>query len=192
MPPPASDLLVRVARPDEYQAIGALTVLGYEADGYLTRPDGSYDTEYAAWLADAAARGRGDTLLVAVLHDELIGTVTWCPFGSASAQLAREPHQGELRTLSVAPAGRGRGVGRALVDTCVERARATGVREVVLCSLDEMLPAHRLYLSMGFRRRPDLDWSPADGVHLLGFSIDIAAGAEALPGGEQSTTDRAR
>lgn len=184
VPPPGSDLLVRVARPDEYQVIGALTVLGYEADGYLTLPDGSYDTGYADWLADAAARGRGDTLLVAALGHDVVGTVTWCPVGSASAQLAREPHQGELRTLSVPPAGRGRGVGRALVQACLDRARAMGLTEVVLCSRDVMLPAHRLYRSMGFDRRPDLDWSPVDGVHLLGFSIDLAAPTVALAGGE--------
>lgn len=173
VPPPASELVVRVAREDEYGAVGALTVDGYDADGHLSFPDGSYDHGYAGWLADAAARGRNDTLLVATAGGELVGTVTWCPFGSASAQLANAPHQGELRTLAVVPAGRGRGVGRALVEACLDRARTAGLTEVLLCSLDEMLPAHRLYAAMGFVRRPDLDWSPEPGVRLLGFSIEL-------------------
>jgi ribosomal protein S18 acetylase RimI-like enzyme len=166
-------VIVRLAREDEYEAIGALTVAGYDADGYLTFPDGTYDHGYAGWLADAAARGRHDVLLVATIGDDLVGTVTWCPFGSASAQQARAPHQGEFRTLSVDPAARGRGVGRALVEACLDRARASGLTEVLLCSLAEMLPAHRLYTALGFGRRPELDWSPEPGVRLLAFSLDV-------------------
>jgi len=173
VPPPASDVAVRVAREDEYAAVGALTVAGYDADGYLVFPDGSYDHVYAGWLADAAARGRDDVLLVATAGDELWGTITWCPFGSASSQLAQHPHQGEFRTLSVDPAARGRGVGRALVAACLGRARAAGLTEVLLCSLSDMLPAHRLYTSLGFARRPELDWCPEPGVDLWAFSIDM-------------------
>jgi ribosomal protein S18 acetylase RimI-like enzyme len=150
-----------------------LTVAGYDADGYLTYPDGSYDDGYAGWLADAASRGRADVLAVATIDEQIVGTVTWCPYGSPSAQLALAPHQGEFRTLSVDPGTRGRGVGRALVEWCLERARTSGLTEVVLCSLDEMAPAHRLYLSMGFRRRPELDWSPEPAVRLLAFSLSL-------------------
>lgn len=171
MRPPASDVVIRLAREDEHGTVGELTVAGYDADGYLTYPDGSYDDGYAAWLADAASRARDDVLLVATIDERIVGTVTWCPYGSASAQLAVAPHQGEFRTLSVDPAARGRGVGRTLVEACLARARSAGLTEVLLCSLDEMLPAHRLYASMGFVRRPELDWSPEPDVRLLAFSL---------------------
>ncbi|MCW2749227.1 MAG: family N-acetyltransferase, partial [Aeromicrobium sp.] len=101
-----SEIQVRIAREDEYAAVGALTVAGYDADGYLHRPDGSYDHGYAGWLADTSPRGRHSVLLVAVEGDELLGTVTWCPPGSPDRELAVADHQGEFRTLSVAPEGR--------------------------------------------------------------------------------------
>ena len=82
-------------------------------------------------------------------------------------------NQGEFRTLSVAPEGRRRGVGRALVVDCIDRARATGLTEVLLCSLSVMAPAHALYESLGFVRRPELDWSPLPGVLLWAFSLDL-------------------
>lgn len=154
MPRPASDVDVRVAREDELAAVGALTVAGYDADDYLRLPDGSYDHEYAAWLVDAAARAEDAVLLVATLGDELVGTVTWCPYGSSSAQLARDPHQGEIRTLSVAPTARRRGVARALVAECPRTA-------------------HRLYASLGFVRRTELDWDPVPAVHLWAFSLAL-------------------
>jgi GNAT superfamily N-acetyltransferase len=175
VPPPASDLVVRVVHDDEHDAVGRLTVAGYDADGHLQRADGTYDHEYAAWIGDVAGRAGDSEVLVAVDGDRLVGTVTWCPPGSASAQLARQPHQGEFRTLAVDPRQRGRGVGRALVEACVERARRAGLGEVLLCSLAEMTTAHRLYLSMGFVRRPDLDWSPLPTVRLWGFGLTLDA-----------------
>lgn len=170
----ASEVLVRPAREEEYAAVGALTVAGYDADGHLTLPDESADTSYADWLADAAARAADGAILVAVEGRTLLGTVTWCPYGSRLAELARSPHQGEFRTLSVSPQARRRGVARALVEACFERARSAGMTEMVLCSLTSMLPAHRLYASFGFVRRPDLDWSPMPGVELWAFSAPVA------------------
>lgn len=173
VPPQASDLVVRPAREDEWDGAGALTVEGYDANGYLIKPDGSYDDEYAGWLGDGAARGRTGNLLVAVDATGLLGTATWCPPGSPYRELATEDHQGEFRTLSVAPHARGRGIGRALVADCIQRARAAGLSEMLLCSLTEMAPAHHLYVSFGFARRPELDWSPTAGVDLWAFSLAL-------------------
>lgn len=167
------DIVVRPAHPDELKAVGALTIAGYDSEGYLVLPDGGYDHDYAAWLGDATSRSRDGGLLVAVDGDDLLGTTTWCPPGSPHRDLATRPDQGEFRTLSVSPAARHRGVGRALVTECLRLARIDGLDEVLLCSLPEMTPAHRLYGSMGFLRRPDLDWSPIPGVTLWGFSIAL-------------------
>lgn len=185
-----SDFQLRLALPHEADTVGALTVAGYDADAYLTLADGSYDQEYADWLADGATRARDGVLIVAVSSeaargpapppgddDHLLGTVTWCPPGSPFRELAIRDDQGEIRTLSVAPEARGRGVGSALVDWCIEEARTTDLAEILLSTLPEMTPAHRLYESRGFVRRPELDWSPFPDVLLWGFSLALADGA---------------
>jgi ribosomal protein S18 acetylase RimI-like enzyme len=181
-----SDFQLRPALPSEAEAVGALTLAAYDADGYLVNPDGSYDHDYAGWLADGATRARDGVLIVAVQSeaargpapppgdgDILLGTVTWCPPGSPFRELSTRDDQGEFRTLSVAPEARGRRVGSALVDWCITEARATGLTEILLCSLPEMTPAHRLYESRGFVRRADLDWTPFPGVDLWGFSLTL-------------------
>lgn len=165
---------VRRARTEEAAAVGALTVAGYDAEGYLVLPDGSYDSGYAGWLADALTRSRDGELMVAVdADDALLGTVTWCPPGSPLRELSSAADQAEIRTLSVSPEARGRRAGSLLVDWCLAEARRTGLRQVLLSSLPAMAPAHRLYTSRGFRRRPDLDWSPHPGVDLWAFSLDL-------------------
>ncbi len=167
-------LVVRPARPDEFAAVGALTVAAYDEAGHLVMPDGSYDHSYAGWLADAAMRGGDERLLVAVGDDDQpLGTVLWCPPGSPHRDLVSETHQGELRTLAVSPQARHRGIARLLVDECLRRAHDLGLTQIWLCSLPEMKPAHQLYASYGFVRRPERDWSPVADVQLWAFCVDL-------------------
>jgi GNAT superfamily N-acetyltransferase len=168
-----SDFLLRLALPGEADAVGALTVAGYDADSFLTLADGSFDHRYADWLADGRTRARDGVLMVAVDDEALLGTVTWCPPGSPFREISTSDDQGEIRTLSVAPEARGRGVGSALVDWCIEEAGTTGLAEILLSTLPAMTTAHRLYESRGFVRRPELDWSPFPDVALWGFSLAL-------------------
>jgi ribosomal protein S18 acetylase RimI-like enzyme len=161
---------VRPARADDLARIGALTVEAYVVDGFVTEDDG-----YAEHLRDAASRAREAEVYVAALPgrpDTVAGTVTFCPEGSPWCEVAG-PGEGEFRMLAVAPEARRQGVAEALVSVCVERATELGYRAVVLSSLPAQRPAQRLYERLGFRRTPDLDWSPQPGVDLLAFRLDL-------------------
>jgi len=157
-----------LARPNEWAAIGDLTVDAYAADGFL---DGTDD--YADQLRDAAGRADHAELWVAADDTGVLGTVTYCPPGSRYGELATGPDQGEFRMLAVAPAGRRRGIGRALVEHCIARSRALGHRELLLCSSTPMLTAHRLYGTLGFDRAPELDWSPLPSIKLIAFRLTL-------------------
>lgn len=152
--------------------MGAVTVRAYAADGLLLADD-----PYAVRLADVADRAVRAQVWVAEVGGVVVGTVTWCPPGSAYRELAARDDQSEFRMLAVDPAARGRGVARLLVDACLQRAHADGAGEVVLSSLPEMLAAHRLYAAYGFTRAPELDWvvpdTPGDGVALWGFRLPL-------------------
>jgi GNAT superfamily N-acetyltransferase len=165
-PPGPAEVVVRPARRDELDAAGDAVRAAYVADrlahgGYL-------DT-----LADARTRARDATVVVAVDPDgTVLGTVTFALPGSRWAQLARDG-EAEFRALGVRPTARGRGIGLALTRWCVEEARRVGATRLVLCSLDTMHAAHRIYVALGFRRRPDLDWEPQPGALLLGFELEL-------------------
>jgi GNAT superfamily N-acetyltransferase len=166
--------VVRPARPEEYGLVGRLTVEAYRADGLLDAANLPVESGYEAQLRDAARRAREAELWVAAAEDgQILGTVTWCPRGSPWRQLARRDDQAEFRMLSVGPAGRRRGVGRALVEACVSRARQDGMSEIVIWSHPRMTGAHLLYSSMHFERTSDLDGIPAHGVQLWGFRLDL-------------------
>ena len=150
-------MILRRAQPEEFAAVGRLTLAAYVADGYLDN-----DHEYAA------------ELIVAVdpTTHELLGTVTFCLAGSHYAEVSR-PGEAEFRMLAVAPAARGQGIGHALARWCVDRAREQGCTAVVLSSLDQMHAAHRLYERMGFRRLPERDWFPTPEITLVSYVLDL-------------------
>jgi len=164
-----SDLRVRLARPEEYAAVGEVTVAAYREDGYLLGPA----DPYADHLRDVATRACEAELWVATDNDAVLGAVTFCPYGSPWGELAHKG-EGEFRMLAVAPHARGRGVGDALVRVCLDRSRALGYDAVVLSSLPQMTAAHRLYERHGFARQPRRDWTPYPGVELWAFGLALS------------------
>ena len=135
----AAGLVVRLAEPREYDAVGELTVAAYRGDGFL-----SGDIDYVGSLRDAASRAKHADLLVALRQiltrsTEPAGTVTFCQPGSRYAELSVDG-EAEFRMLAVDSRYRGRGVGEALVRACADRARDDGCRRLVCCSRPTCTP----------------------------------------------------
>ncbi len=151
--------------------MGEITVQGYVHDGFLEPDDG-----YVNHLRDAAQRARDAELWVALLDGVVVGSVTFCPPGSALRELGRDG-EGEFRMLAVSPDARRRGVARALVAACFDRCRDLGLDAMVLCSMPVMTKAHALYTSFGFVRDDSLDWEPEPGILLLGFRTAVGPAA---------------
>lgn len=123
-------------------------------------------TDAEVWVADVD----GDPT-----HDAggiVVGTFTWAPRGSSQREIAQDD-EAEFRMLAVAPWAQGRGVGRALVEAVIERARREGYAAVVLSSATWMTQAHALYTGLGFRRTPELDWSPMPGTDLVAYRLGL-------------------
>ena len=159
-----ADLVIRHVRPEEYEALGDLTVAAYREFGHL-------DEGYSAHIRDVATRAALVPVLVAVdPRDAVVGGVTYVP-GPGTPWSEREgDDEAGFRMLAVDPAAQGRGAGRRLVLACMERARRDGRRGMVLLTLPSMTKAHHLYEALGFRRDPDRDWYEEDLV-LFAFAI---------------------
>lgn len=155
---------IRLVRPPELSALGAITVAAYTAlPGHIDEPD------YEAELADVGPRAEVATVLVAVEGSVVLGGVTFVPNDHNPMAEHGVGGAASIRMLAVAGTAQGRGVGQALVEACLDQARAAGTKEVVLHSTEWMATAHRLYRRLGFLRAVELDGEPVPGVRLLGF-----------------------
>jgi ribosomal protein S18 acetylase RimI-like enzyme len=150
----------------EADAAGRVAESAYFSDGFI-------EEEYRPTLRDGRSRARDATLLVAVEGDgQVVGTVTYVRPGEPYAEVSR-PGEAEFRMLGVDPRAQGRGVGRALVQACVDRARSEGATALVMCTDIHMQTAQGLYQRMGFRRAPDRDWVPTEIITLVGYELPL-------------------
>ena len=158
---------VRVAEPAEYEAAGKIVAEAFFADGQLDAPDSAF---YADVLRDVTHRAEAAEVLVALDSGVLLGCVTFVPRGGPMADIAQDG-EAEIRMLGVAPDAQGRGAGTALMHACI--ARAAGARRIVLSTQTVATGSHRLYRRLGFVREPARDWTPAAGVDLLCYVLEL-------------------
>ncbi|MBI4672503.1 MAG: GNAT family N-acetyltransferase [Chloroflexi bacterium] len=80
----------------------------------------------------------------------------------------------EVRLLAVAPPARGQGIGAALMQACIQRARQAGYPSLALHTADVMAIAMHMYEQMGFVRALELDFSPLQGALIKGYRLALA------------------
>jgi ribosomal protein S18 acetylase RimI-like enzyme len=129
--------------------------------------------EYFAWLGPegwftdieaelAALPGGYEALLVARLDGEAAGCVALKQLPDTAC---------EMKRLYVRPSARSSGLGRALVEASIVRARELGYRKLRLDTLPRMDAARALYLSLGFRSTKRYNDNPIEGV--LFFELEL-------------------
>jgi len=169
------DLRIRDAYPDERPAIRHLTLAAYE--------------EYAAVMEPSAWTGLREAVVSALESEQpadrivaergglLVGSVMLFPAarGEPGGKVPG-PSWPELRVLAVPPEERGSGIGRALVDECVRRARGRGAAELGLYTSQSLAPAIRMYEAMGFIRAPAHDFRPAGAELVTAYRLPLASG----------------
>ena len=172
---PMTAIELRRARREEFEALGQLTVEAYAGLPDMPGPDEI--PEYYASLRDVAGRAAqpGAEVLVAVdSSGKLLGGVTF--FGDmryyGADVAAHVTDAAGFRMLAVGPERRNHGLGRALTTACIQRARELGRSQLVLHTTEVMQLAKGLYVRMGFKRSPDLDFGP-DGFTVLGFRLKL-------------------
>jgi GNAT superfamily N-acetyltransferase len=113
-------------------------------------------------LARAAHFAKETELLVAEDDGVAVGFVCYVGPGRDREDIF-DPSWALMRLLSVDPAARGRGIGRALSEATIERARRDGASVIALHTSPVMSVALGMYLRMGFihtRAIPDRNGLP--------------------------------
>lgn len=140
--------------PEHAEGFAALVVdtlpeFGFEHDPELDRDLDDPGKTYAAlWIALAAGH--------------VVGSIALRDLGGDAY---------ELKRMYLRSAHRGRGVGKRLLATALDWARANGVRVVRLDTTERMVAARRLYESEGFVRVPGE--APRQGQQRLLYELTL-------------------
>lgn len=142
-------LVVRVAEPADAAVLSELLQHYHERTeaekvAHGLQESGPLAPRYAAEVADPAAAFAGATVLLARRAGAALGMV----------MLSLDEAEGEIKRLWVEPAGRGAGVGSALIAAAASRAAAVGAASLRLSVWDWRDDALRLYAARGFVPAP--------------------------------------
>lgn len=131
--------------------IAALLTKVYVEGGFTPREEAN------SLFEPSAVRQRGT--IIGARHKQssaLSGLVIVAPHGSPACRFAKM-NEGEVHLLGVMPEYRGHGLGRRLVEACIERARRLGWSKLILWTQLSMKPAQALYESAGFLHADDFE-----------------------------------
>lgn len=125
---------------------------------------------YAEKLAlSFPVRGKdeGEELWVAEAQGQLLGCIMLCR--------SDDPDAGQLRLFLVDKECRGQGVGRALTEALLQRAREVGYKRIVLWTASPLTAAIHQYEKLGFEqteRVENTEWS-LDGELLYEIKMEL-------------------
>lgn len=137
---------VRAAQLHHFPAIANLNVEAYRE--YAANLTADAWTTLQANLRSPETLAQRTTFLITVLSGELAGFVAYCPPGNSRSPIPSD--WASVLLLAVSPRYRRQGVGRSLLQTCIQHAREDGAQTIGLFTSELMASAHQLYDSLGF------------------------------------------
>ena len=150
--------VVRSIRPRDLRTVR--TVIAEANEEFRGVAPAGFFHSYVASTADIEGRlAQGAMVFVAEHEGILVGSVSYYRDANDEGMgVAFPPGTAGIRATAVHPGARTLGIGHALVQACVEQARADAAAAIALHTASFMRAAIRLYESFGFQRVPTYDY----------------------------------
>ena len=155
--------VIRDFRQSDTTRVNALAIRAFEQfkDAYQDWP------ALQAKIGDLSALANVGEVIVAEVEGQIVGAVAYVGPGAPKAAFFR-PEWSIMRMLVVDPDSRGRGIGRALAEECLRRAKRDHASVFALHTSELMQVALPMYERMGFRRA-----SSAPAIHGVEYGIYV-------------------
>jgi GNAT superfamily N-acetyltransferase len=167
---------IRDAHADELDEVAGLLEAAYAQYG---PPESSSDDlvkafeEYQHELRDVRSRLADSVLIVAENDGRIAGAVTFYPPGEEKKAEGWPKEWAAFRLLAVHPKARGLGIGKALTEECLRRARDLGATTMGLHTTVVMDVARVMYERMGFTRFPENDFQITDDFTVMAYRLAL-------------------
>ncbi|WP_018126857.1 GNAT family N-acetyltransferase [Balneola vulgaris] len=171
-----SSFIIREAQPEEHQALGAIMVDVYSSLEGFPQPDEK--PGYYQMLQNVGELTQKESISIFVAlssTDKVLGGVVYMrrlkDYG-APGLVTTIPQASGFRLLAVLPETRGMGVGKALIQKCIDQTKVDGNQQLIIHSTEFMKVAWGMYERMGFSRFPDIDFQQGQ-LNVYGFKLNI-------------------
>ena len=165
---------IREITNNEYVTLGEMMVTIYSSlDGF---PSPQQQPSYYEMLGNIGKLNEqvNTQVLIAIDHDKsLLGGIVYFSDMSAygsGGKATLEKNASGIRLLGVSAKARGKGVGKALANQCLQLARNVGNKQVILHTTDAMQVAWKMYQNLGFERAIELDFMQQE-LQVYGFRL---------------------
>ncbi|KIC01061.1 acetyltransferase [Flavobacterium sp. JRM] len=165
---------IRNAKANEFEEIGKLMVLVYsQLEGF---PKESEQPNYYKMLANIGdlTTNPETELLVAVSSDnKIVGGVVYfgdIQYYGSGGIATKEKNTSGFRLLAVDPITRDQGIGKLLINDCIQKAKDKKQHQLIIHSTKAMQTAWKMYERLGFIRSEDLDFMQGE-LPVFGFRL---------------------
>lgn len=163
---------IRDARPDELEAISDVIRSAYQQYQKDYPPE-----SWPRWIemiGDVSGHSKKAEIIVADREGQVVGTVTFYADAALSGQGDWPAGSAAFVRLAVRPGSRGGGIGRALTQECIRRARERGMATIALHTTEWMEVARAMYERMGFVRDESFDFHTRTGIVGMGYRLELS------------------
>ncbi|GAA4346216.1 GNAT family N-acetyltransferase [Kangiella taiwanensis] len=171
----SQEIIIRSVSRKEKSTLGELMVEVYSNLPGFPSPDEQPD--YYKMLKNIADLDQNPNtdVFVAVGSEQILGGVVYfsdmVQYGSGGTATQQKNASG-FRLLAVSKDARGLGVGKALTNYCIAKAKKDGNKELIIHTTEAMKVAWSMYENFGFKRSVDLDFLQ-EGFPVYGFRLSL-------------------
>ncbi len=170
------EYIIRDAISSEFLKIGKLMVDVYsQLEGFPNKDEQPNYYKTLANIGNITKNPKTRLLVVVSSNKKIEGAVVYFGdmkyYGSGGIATSEKDASG-FRLLAVDPEARGKGIGRLLINTCLQIAKDEKQNQMIIHSTKAMQIAWKMYESMGFARSQDLDFKQED-LQVFGFRLKL-------------------
>jgi GNAT superfamily N-acetyltransferase len=165
-----NSLIVRDASVGERPEVAEVTRRAYQE--FAQSSDPVFWAGYEASTRKVLLEDDKSHRVVVTVDDHIVATVLYCAPRESLFNQVWNPFP-EMRLLAVLPQWRDRQLGALLITTCEHRARGEGFAAITLHTTVLMQTAKSMYERRGYVRFPQLDFEPAPGFFVWGYTKQL-------------------
>ncbi|MBT8296152.1 MAG: GNAT family N-acetyltransferase [Gramella sp.] len=170
------EVIIRNARPAEFQSIGELLVKVYsQLQGFPSQKEQPAYYELLRNIGEITRKPYTELLTAISKDGQILGAVVYfsnMAFYGSEGTATSEKNASGFRLLVVDPDFRGNGVGKKLSLACIEKAKNDQNGQLIIHSTEFMKIAWSMYEKLGFQRSVDLDFMQQE-LPVYGFRLKL-------------------